>query len=486
MPHLYGGLLLSRGQLNTYLSFYGYYPPLYDLITAASYETFGVSLLTGRIAVTAFTLLSIWVVFEFANRTYGPKIALVSSILLGSMPGFYWSSRFALLESMLLFFFTLVMFFFFTWITKNEKKMLVLCGLALGIGFLAKYQILIAVIVMIVSILVLFRDKLKAYLTKIPLMLIIALAIVVPWLLVIGFGHLSEILYVIQAGGQDRTAYSVRFPIPIFYLVELTWPYNNTHPIFLPIFILGLAGLALWGYRRKREDQFFLTWFISLYVLLTLIPNRQWRYAIPLFSVLAISAASFVFFAYSKIAAAWKSINQNTTRKKAIKIASGIFVALAIVSIFASYYDGYSWAARYEIFVPLKEATDYVTPRMNSNQSILVLGGSNSFYEDMVRFYLYANESVKNKVLQYPKLPVDAFQPTFDLNQIVDLCQQNDVKFVLLYEYGATMKYYNSTIDTVTVWLMLYNSQSFKNETIILGSKQGGDSISIFSYNGAT
>jgi len=483
MPHLYGGLLLSRGQLQTYLSFYGYYPPLYDLLTAGAFNLFGVSLVSGRIVAAAFALLSMWVVFEFAYKTYGPKTALLSSILLGSMPGFYWTSRFALLESVLVFFFTLIMFFFFTWLTKNQTKVLVLCGLALGLGFLAKYQVLIAVVVMAAYILVLCRKEIRPYFAKLPLILVVALAVVVPWLVVIGLGHLGEILYVIQAGGQDRTLYSVRFPIPVFYLVELTWPYNNTHPIFLPVFILGLLGLGLWGYRRKPADKFFLAWFITMYLFLTIIPNRQWRYAIPLFSILAISAASFVLFGYNKAAAAWKSANLTLAKKRAVKVAAFGFLFLVAASTLLSYYDGYSWSSRYEIMVPVKEVTDYAAQRLSQNGSILVFCASNSFYEDMVRFYLYSDASRQNKVLQYPQMPIDAFTPTIDMDQVIGLCQQNNVEYVFLYEYGARVPYFNSTLTTQQVYRMLEDSGNFTFQTLFRGGP--GASVAVFTFNGA-
>ena len=58
----------------------------------------------------------------------------------------------------------------------------------------------------------------------------------------------ETIQYVMTEGGQDRPAYSNRFqPIPVYYLVEMTWPFNDiaVHPIALPIFIFGLAGLGV-------------------------------------------------------------------------------------------------------------------------------------------------------------------------------------------------------------------------------------------------
>ncbi len=81
-----------------------------------------------------------------------------------------------------------------------------------------------------------------------------------PWFYAIyyynGMTKFETIQYVMTEGGQDRPAYSNRFqPIPVYYLVEMTWPFNDilVHPISLPIFLLGLAGLGLFAYRRKNR-----------------------------------------------------------------------------------------------------------------------------------------------------------------------------------------------------------------------------------------
>ena len=173
IPHLYGGLLLARGQSQGYVATYGYYPPLYDMLTTGFFHVFGVSAASGRLTAVMFSLLSIWIVFEFANRAYGLKIALLSSILLGVMPGFFWVSRIAMLETALIFFFSLALFFFFSWMRFSQNKALILCGLALGVGFLAKYQILVAGLVMIAAILVLSWKKLRVKFPKFLLLLIL-------------------------------------------------------------------------------------------------------------------------------------------------------------------------------------------------------------------------------------------------------------------------------------------------------------------------
>ena len=162
MPHLYGATLLSRGQTWDYMTTYGYYPPIFDLVTTGYFQIFGVSEGAGRLVAVTFSLLAVWLVFEFTKRTYGQRNALIASILLGTMPGFFWLSRVTMLETTLIFFFTLVMFAFYTWLSKDEsKRALLFSSLALGIGVLAKYQIIVAALAMLLSILFLCRKRLK-------------------------------------------------------------------------------------------------------------------------------------------------------------------------------------------------------------------------------------------------------------------------------------------------------------------------------------
>ena len=164
---------------------------------------------------------------------------------------------------------------------------------------------------MVVSVLFFCRKKLKISLSKLLIILVIVVVGGGPWFLMVyqadGSTKFQTITYVIQSGDQNRPVYSNRFFTPVFYLIEMTWPFNDipVNPISLPIFILGLCGLGLFAYRRKKQDVFLLTWFMAVYVFFTIIPNRQWRYVTPLFPILAISAACFIMFLYGKIQA-WK------------------------------------------------------------------------------------------------------------------------------------------------------------------------------------
>lgn len=488
IPHLYGSLLLAQGRSNEYIATYGYYPPLYDIVTLAYFKIFGISEAVGRLAAVTFSLLTVWITFEFAKRIYGSKTALLASIMLGLMPGFFWISRVAMLETMLMFFFSLSLFFFFYWNRFNNNRSLILCGLALGVGFLAKYQIAVAGLVMIGIILFFSRDKLRTRLSKFPLLPIIAICVSIPWFLILfqmyGLEKMGELFYVIQEGGQDRAIYSSRFqPFFIFYLIEITWPYNEVHPIALPLYIFGLLGLALWTFRRKSEDKFFLAWFIIVYGFFTLIPNKQWRYVTPLFPVLAISAASFIIFAFNKLQLAFASESFSKRKRDRIKIAdsrfirfidiklekswnrwfdlkkqlfckivTGFFIAIVATAVVHGSIETYNMVARDQIHIPIEEATKFAIENMDQDQGIMIVCAFNLFNKDMVKFYLQTYEYKQTQVLQYPILPVDSFKPNFETEEVIELCQTENVKYIFLYEYGGEVEYFNSTLTAMGVY----------------------------------
>jgi 4-amino-4-deoxy-L-arabinose transferase-like glycosyltransferase len=331
-PHLYGALLLSQGQFQEYLSATRY-PPMLDITTAAYFKILGPSVYAGRLVSITFALLTLWVMFELAYRTYGPKIALLSSILLGTMPAFVWLSRITLLEMMLEFFFLASMLFFLFWLRAGQTKALIIGGVALGFGFLTKYQMIAAGIVMITSIPLFCRGTFKARIFKFPLLIIAAAAIALPWIFTIYQIYMSGIMEqwvnLLQAADTRSYLYSQRYPLPIFYLIEMTWPYGVVHPVSLLVYILGLLGLGLFIWRRKTEDKFFLIWFFMIYIFFTLIGIKDWRYMMPVFPVLAISAASFASFTYSKAEKTWKSGQLSLNKKRAVKIAAVCLIAFA-------------------------------------------------------------------------------------------------------------------------------------------------------------
>ena len=466
MPHLNGALMLTGGKTWDYMTTYGYYPPVFDLATTLYFQIFGANQVAGRLVAVTFSVLAIWLLFELTKKTYGTKNALIASILLGTMPGFFWLSRVTMIETMLIFFFTLVMFAFYSWITKDKYKTLLLTGVALGIGVLAKYQLIVAVIAMLLCILFLSRKRLKISLAKFLLIVVIVALVVAPWFLMVyhydGITKFQTLQYVMTEGGQDRPAYSNRFqPIPVFYLVEMAWPFNDipVHPISLPIFALGLCGLGLFAYRRKKQDIFFLTWFAVIYIFFTIIPNRQWRYVTPLFPILAISAACFILFLYNWVRA-WKPQQVGIKADRLKKLASVFFIALIAGSVAYAGYDSYLMTARDQIHIPVQETTNYLAGHLDQNQSAVLVCAFNLLDQDMSRFYLPKNMS-NDQIWQYPALAVDAFTPNFNITEFISLCQERNVKYIILFDWGPHTTFFNTTLDYAQVQTIIYSTGKF-------------------------
>lgn len=464
--HVVSGLLLSRGQFQEYLNF-SYYPPLFDIFVALAYTIIGTSLFSARLVALIFGVLSVWAVFEYAYRFYGPKHALISSVLLASMPGFIIVSRLALLETVLVFCFTVSLLLFFSWIQTNNQKMLLLSGVVLGLGFLAKYQTAIAGLVMLVGALLLRKNRVKDKLGKILILGLIVTLVILPWLFLAYQHYTSEgvetWLYTVQSGSDERVEYGERFPLPIFYLIEMTYPYPDIHPISLPIYLLAFLGLGLWLWRRNPEDKFSLIWFFVVYVAYTFISNRNWRYIIPVFPILAVSASDLILRIWNKLKTALQEPNLNMHKRLLRKVAATVFMLLIASSVVYSLDNAYYWVEKDNIHVPVNDATSYVIENSLPTQTTALLFAVNYFSPDVVNFYLMTHDPDASELWYYPEYPVDVYKPEFNQTLLIEQCSTLNVKYLFLYEHGNST-YFESDWKSSDVLHLLINSGSFTLE----------------------
>ena len=120
------------------------------------------------------------------------------------------------------------------------------------------------------------------------------------------------------------------------------------------MYILGFLGLAIFAVRRQDSDKLFLTWFITVYVFYTIINNKNWRYVLPLFPVLAIAAAVFITFTYTEI--------RKLKRKNLTKISAAILIVLTCLSVFFSVNDTIYWTTADKAPFELEPAIAYAVP----------------------------------------------------------------------------------------------------------------------------
>ena len=450
-----------------------FYPPVYDIFVALYYLIGGPSVFAARLVAVTFTVLSVLVIYEIADLLYNKKTALLSAVLFSVMPGIIWLSRMAMIETMLIFVLCVSMLFFFSWLKTNRERDRIISIIAFAVGVAVKYQILVIVpIIMLLSMFLWKRDYLKTQLKRslhLPWAAVVAAAIVIVVVIFYGLatsGLLNILLFSIREGTQQKALYSALYPMPVFYLVEMTWYGTLMHPISLLLYATGIAGLGVFAVRRKREDQFLLLWFLAVYIVFSLIPNRDWRYVTIAFPTLAIAASTIIVATFDKLLKIGQTAKNNFSKKLGVKIAAILLVAFVGIGIFFSCSDAYIWVAQSsQVQVPVEQASYYVAQSLGSNQSVVVACPMNSFNQYMAWFYLDVKNPSQNynQILQYPALAVDAYTPNFDVSQFMLLCQQHNAKYILLFENGG-YQYFNSTLNEPAVYSMLSQTGQFKLE----------------------
>ena len=495
VTHLNGGLSLLRGDFHSYFNFNAFYPPMYDLFTAGFFGIAGISVLTARLVTVFFSILSLYAVFEFGYRIYSPKIGLFASIFLALMPGFIWLSRLALIETMLIFFFTITALLFLVWLRNGKNKYLILSGLTLGIGILTKYQMVIIGAIMITSMVVLGWWQLRKRFTRFPLLILVTLVVVIPWIIVSYQVYASRMIetwiYALNMGNPDRSLYSLglnsvginRFPhfyveipnwthLPIFYLIEMTAPYSDIHPVSLILYILSFGGLVLFAWRRKAPDKYLLIWFVAVYVFFTAISNKQWRYIAPIFPVLALSAACLLTSGLETAHRIWRNKQLTISERRFAQVGASFLIIFVLMGTAFSVSDANYWVTKDRVHIPIQDASQYVANHILPNESIVVVNAQNLYSQDMVRFYMTASGK-NNTIFQYPTDPVDTYTIHFNITDLINLCKEHGVKYVFTYEFGGTVNYFNSTLSLRDIYQMIYESGNFtkllENGTTIFG-----------------
>jgi 4-amino-4-deoxy-L-arabinose transferase-like glycosyltransferase len=471
VTHFTGGLLLSRGQISTWVWTNSLYPPVYDIFTAIYYLISGPSVIAARMVSVTFSVLSIFVIYELAKLLYNKKTALISAVLFSVMPGVVWLSRIAMIETMLIFIFSVCMLFFFRWIQTNNERDRFISIAALVIGVAVKYQTLVIVpIIMLLGMFFWKRDYLKAQiksslrLPRIAVLIVAVIAVLVIFFVLLEYGVLNVLFFAIQTGTAQKAVYSALYPMPIYYLIVMNWYSSLMHPISIVLYGVGLAGLGLMGFNRKRSDKFLLLWFIVVYVVFSVIPNKDWRYVTIAFPVLAIATAGFLTAAFSKLTVIAKT-NKGFVRKWGTRTITVLLVALALTGVYLSCADAYSWVSEDRLQVPIEQATSFASQSLSDNQTLVVACPLNFFNEYMVRFYLSTKNPNQNynQVWQYPALAVDAYTPNFNVTQFITLCKQQNVKSVLLYEFEGK-HYFNSALTAQAIYSILKETNRFSEQ----------------------
>jgi 4-amino-4-deoxy-L-arabinose transferase-like glycosyltransferase len=246
----------------------------------------------------------------------------------------------------------------------------------------------------------------------------------------------------------------------------MTWPYGTYGfaPVSIFVYIFALIGLGLFGWRRRLEDNFLLVWFFTVYIFFTLIGNKDWRYIAGVFPVLAIAAANLMVFTYNKVARRMETVTSSVRKRSKSKFFTLVLLALISFSVGWNCVDTTLWMAyKNQRSLPVEEATNYAAKLLSQNESVLVVAPFNLLSGDIVEFYLEADQKV-NQVWQYPAQPVDTYQPDFNVTELTKLCQQDNIKCLLIADEESPFPLFNTTTTMHSIYASLTDSGRIKFE----------------------
>lgn len=143
-----------------HLSFHDH-PPFFFFLQHIFMKLLGINLFTIRLPVVLAGIGSVILIYLIVRRLFSQMTALLSALLLSINPYHIWISRIGLQDGVVIFLLLLILWL---WLKAEEdKKYLLWCGTAIGIGLLTKYTILIILPILILHAFifrkVFFRSK---------------------------------------------------------------------------------------------------------------------------------------------------------------------------------------------------------------------------------------------------------------------------------------------------------------------------------------
>jgi len=261
-------------------------PPLSYWLVGMAYQFLGVHVFAQRLVIALFALATLLVVWQLARHLYGGRLpAWTATAVMALTPRFYFMSRRAVIEIVLLFFLTATFYFFLRFYEDRRKRWLLFFYLSLGLGFLGKGPVALALAGLVIGAFLLIRRDFKCLLQMQLLPGAILFGVVVlPWYLAVysffGPDFIRRLLltenvlrYTTADFGPDR---GPLYYLPIFLLDFFPWS---------ALLLSGLGPLRrLWAGladHPRAWQLFLLLWLVAPVVFFSLSKNKQEYYIMP-------------------------------------------------------------------------------------------------------------------------------------------------------------------------------------------------------------
>lgn len=276
-----------------YFSISTYYPPFIYSLISVPIIIFGNPIQVSEVAITLFFLLSIVLVYIYSYELFkNSKAAIFASFFYSFFPIIYEHSRWMILEIPLLCLILLTLIFLKKSESFTNRKNTLIFFTILSFAFLTKWLTLIYVLIPIsfeiISWVKLPDESKKGTLDHILKGIGLLIVFVAPWY-IINFSSLfpDAKTYITPEASDPHNLFSLN-----------TWTFYSyifiNFQITLYSAIIAIISFIYFFVSKYKYKIFFASYILSIYLIFTLIPNKDWRYTMPILPLTAIIMGLFI------------------------------------------------------------------------------------------------------------------------------------------------------------------------------------------------
>jgi 4-amino-4-deoxy-L-arabinose transferase-like glycosyltransferase len=226
---------------------------------------------------------------------FSPRVGFIAALALATSMRVIWEARWAHVDTLFCFFFALSIYFAArSLLRKGSPNEILLAYVFVALATLAKGLIGVVLPALLFAAFIITRREWRLIVdAKLLLGIPIFLLVVAPWFYLVNSATegkwLADFIYLQHI---QRYTKGVGHRQPFYY-------YFTTLPVdLLPWTVFGIAGLfAYWPFRQVRNDpvvQFFVLWFLVVFLFFTISDTKRELYLLSLLPTLAFFVANYL------------------------------------------------------------------------------------------------------------------------------------------------------------------------------------------------
>jgi len=392
--------------------------PFNTIIETIMISLFGFKEWALRIPSLLFSLFAGFYVYRIILLFRDRKTALLASVMLLFIPGFFYFTHLSYKEPGLIFFICASSFYLLRYSKENLKNDLVIASFFVGAGYLYKDPILFFIPIFWASWLIHFMISEKSinifnFLKKSKDKLIFtwfSFVPIIPW-------FISTLLWRKLYDGVLKISYLTPFSLIKYTLISM--PYDVGWVLYFLFFIAFLYAI----YRIINKNEILLTVTAITFIVINIVyafGAPVWgafqRWYIPSLFGVVIIISIFIGDILSRIA----------------KSRTAYLTVIVICSIFTIQATLLTIENLGEQYLPFDKTFKYIKEKIPEDNNMLVTAGPNPY-----RFYI-EKHNIKNE-FDHTKWILPSEKQ--NMNNLYTYCKDNDISYIL-FPYPMPQQYY--------------------------------------------